>query len=122
MTKQRRVILETIQESREHMTSEEIFIKAKEKLTNLALATAYNNLKSLVQDGKIRRIQIPGQPDRYDRNMVWHEHLVCECCGTIVDAEAGDFISQVEENLGIHITNYSLTLYYRCPACADSEQ
>ncbi|MCI8372074.1 MAG: transcriptional repressor [Lachnospiraceae bacterium] len=117
MTKQRRVILETIKENDKHMTPEEIYTKTREKFPAIAMATVYNNLNSLVRQGIIRRIQVPGSPDHYDRNTEKHEHLICEKCGHMADADPGDFISGIEQNLGIPITRYNLTLYYICPNC-----
>lgn len=122
MTKQRKMILETIRENDRHMTPEEIYKKTKEKFPTIAMATVYNNLKVLTQEGMIGRIQIPGQPDHYDRHNDGHEHLVCERCGRMVDADPGEFLPGMEKNLGIHITHYHLTLYYICPDCAKAKE
>lgn len=120
MTKQRRIILETIRENDTHMTPEEIFIKTREKLPSIAVATVYNNLKTLTGEEKIRKIQVPGQPDHYDRNMEPHEHIICEKCGKMMDARPDEFISAMEKTLGIRITGYHLTLYYVCAECKKS--
>lgn len=117
MTKQRLVILETIREIDCHMTAEEIYEATKKKLPNIAKATVYNNLKVLVQEGKIRRLQVAGEPDRYDRNMIFHEHLVCEECGEMTDAWPGELKEGLEKKLGITITRYNLTLYHVCDKC-----
>lgn len=117
MTKQKRIILETIKENDRHMTPEEIYRRTREKFPSIAMATVYNNLKSLVQEGIICRIQVPGQPDHYDRNTDGHEHLICERCGRMVDARPGNFICGIEQSLGVQITKYNLTLYYICPDC-----
>jgi len=117
MTKQRMIILETIREVERHMTAEEIFEAAKEKMPNMAMATIYNNLKALTQEGKIRRIQVAGEPDRYDRNMIFHEHLVCEECGEMTDAWPGELKEGLEKKLGIALTRYQLTLYHVCDSC-----
>lgn len=119
MTKQRRIIMETIRETEGHMTAEEIFLASHKKLPSLVMATVYNNLKILVEEGKIRRLQIPGQPDRYDRNMVPHEHLVCQECGRVDDAVSIDFIPDFEKRMGIHITGYNLKLYHICEECGE---
>ena len=48
MTKNGKMILEIIRESEDHMTAEQIFMKAKEISPRIVLATVYNNLNSLV--------------------------------------------------------------------------
>lgn len=117
MTKQRRVILDTIRESPKHMTAEEIYIEARGRMPSLAIATVYNNLKSLTNQGIVRRLQFAGLPDRYDRNMAYHEHLICECCGEVVDAQVEELLPMLEKQLGTHITRYNLSLYHVCDAC-----
>ena len=56
MTRQRALILRLIRESGEHPTAEEIYRKAKEEMPGIALATVYNNLNHLAQEGEIRKI------------------------------------------------------------------
>ena len=63
MTKNGKMILEIIRESEDHMTAEQIFMKAKEISPRIVLATVYNNLNSLVSEGLVRRIKLDGSPD-----------------------------------------------------------
>ena len=44
MTKNGKLILAIIEASRDHLTADEVFIKAKEKNDKIVLATVYNNL------------------------------------------------------------------------------
>lgn len=124
MTKQRKIILDTIRESSRHMTAEDIYLEAREKMPSLAIATVYNNLRALTAQGIVRRLQFAGLPDRYDRNMAYHEHLICECCGEVTDAQIEQFLPMLEKQLGTHITHYHLSLYHVCSACqsADAEK
>lgn len=122
MTKQKKAILDTIRQSHRHMTAEEIYEQTRRGRVTLAMATVYNNLKALVEEGKIRRIHFPGQPDYYDRNMAYHEHLICEGCKEVVDVDMEEFVPDLEKKLGVHITRYSLSLYYICPTCAALEK
>lgn len=117
MTRQRRMILDVIRESDRHMTAEEIYIETKKRMPSVAMATIYNNLKILTEQGVIRRLQFAGMPDHYDRNMVYHEHLICESCRNVTDAEMGDLLPVLEQRLGIHITHYNLSMFYICDAC-----
>lgn len=121
MTKQRRMILETIRENDAHMSSEEIFYKTKEKLPGIAMATVYNNLKALVQENCIMRIPVPGQPDRYDRNIIRHEHMMCECCGRMIDVQLPDFGQKIRDMVDRPVTGYQLLLYDICDKCASDK-
>ncbi|WP_242957047.1 transcriptional repressor [Faecalibacterium sp. An122] len=82
----------------------------------VVLATVYNNLNSLCQQGKIRKISVEGCPDRYDRN-TRHDHLVCRRCGSLADIHLEDITAQLEQQTGFAIDGYDLKIQYLCPRC-----
>lgn len=86
----------------------------------MVLATVYNNLNSLYQQGKIRKISVEGYPDRYDKT-VRHDHLVCRRCGKLSDVYLSDITAQLEKQVGFSIDGYDLKLQYLCPECRSQE-
>lgn len=109
-------ILEIISSSHAHMTAEQVFFTLKQKYPGVVLATVYNNLNSLCQQGKIRKISVEGCPDRYDRN-TRHDHLVCRRCGSLADIHLEDITAQLEQQTGFAIDGYDLKIQYLCPRC-----
>ena len=85
MRENARQILEIINNSNEHLTAEQIHIRLKENNSKAVLATVYNNLANLYQNGLIRKVAVAGFPDRYDKMEVRHDHLVCKQCGALSD-------------------------------------
>lgn len=116
MSKYEREILELINASDRHMTSEEIFLLLKEKEPKIVLATVYNNLKKLVDEHQIMKLSFVGQPDRYDK-LYKHDHLICSVCGSISDYNFTDLTASIEKELGVAIDSYDLRISYVCPAC-----
>lgn len=116
MTKYGTKILEIVSASRSHMTAEEIFDTLRRTYPAVVLATVYNNLNRLLQEGLIRKVSVEGMPDRYDR-IQRHDHLVCKGCGRLLDIDLGDLTAQLEENAGISILSYDLKLMYLCENC-----
>ena len=108
-------ILEIIS-SHAHMTAEQVFFTLKQEYPGVVLATVYNNLNSLCQQGKIRKISVEGCPDRYDRN-TRHDHLVCRRCGSLADIHLADITAQLEQQTGFAIDGYDLKIQYLCPRC-----
>ena len=49
MTRQRRLILELMQQSPRHLTADEIFAQARTRMPNIARGTVYRNLKLMEQ-------------------------------------------------------------------------
>ena len=116
MTKNGKMIYEIICASEEHPTAEQIFLKAKELSPKIVLATIYNNLHSLVEEGMIRRIRLDGSPDRYDRN-TRHDHLICDGCGKLTDIHLDDLTEKLGQDTGVPISSYDLNIHYLCDEC-----
>lgn len=101
----------------EHMTAEEIYMKAKRVQPAIAIGTVYRNLGLMVDDCQIRRIVMPNGPDRYDKTVLPHEHLICMKCGVLSDITVSDLKAYIEKQTGIEIIGYDLSLQYICDKC-----
>ena len=58
-SKQRELVLHTVEQLCDHPTAEEIFDKAAPECPGLSLGTVYRNLNSLVEAGMVRRVSHP---------------------------------------------------------------
>ncbi|MCI6157107.1 MAG: transcriptional repressor [Peptoniphilaceae bacterium] len=103
-------ILDVVNESRKHLTAEEIFFSLKKSGNAMSLATVYNNLKKLVQDEQIRKITVEGKTGRYDRNKP-HDHLLIRSTGELEDYEFRDLTEELSEQLGRPILGYDLKVF-----------
>ena len=116
MTKYEKEIFSIINNSREHLTAEQVFHKLKEIHPKVVLATVYNNLSKLTEAGLIRKVPVEGASDRYDR-IEKHDHLVCKYCGKLVDTTFRDLTELLREQMGDGFLYYDLKVYYICPDC-----
>ncbi len=117
MTEQRRIIYDIVMNACNHPTAEQIFLEAKQKKPNIAIGTVYRNLGILSENGDILHIPILNGPDRYDKTLTPHEHMLCENCGQVVDADIGDLTSLLARHCGLDIRSYELNLKGICPEC-----
>ncbi len=117
MTKQRQLIFQIIMNTDNHLSAEEIFRIAKKQFPSIALGTVYRNLRLMVADGEIRQISSLDGPDRYDRNMNPHDHLLCERCGKLVDITFGGLKEVLESRAEITVLDYQLNIRGLCAAC-----
>lgn len=122
MTVQRRMIKDVIMGSKRHMTADEIYSLARERMPGIAIGTVYRNLGLMVEAGEIMRISTPGMPDMYDRNPEPHEHLRCDRCGQTVDVHVERLAEYIEQCSGMKISGYNLALRGLCEKCALEEQ
>ena len=114
-------ILEIVENSRSHMTAEQIFEQLRQSCPQVVLATVYNNLNRLWKEGRIRKVSVEGSPDRYDR-ILRHDHLVCKRCGRLLDVDLGDLTARLERQVGFSILAYDLKLLYLCEECRKDQQ
>ena len=120
MTKNAKYILEIINASDEQLTAEQIFLCLKEKNAKAVLATVYNNLSSLYEQGLISKVSIEGFPDRYDK-IKRHDHLVCKRCGKLSDITLRDMTEKLQKEVPVQILSYDLKINYICKECLNKE-
>lgn len=114
-------ILNIVNASCEHLTAEKIFFEMKKKFPGIVLASVYNNLNALTQQGAIKRVSLDGQPDRFDK-IKKHDHLVCRICGKLADFEFGDLTENLVGQLHSAIFEYDLKVFYECPECKNKNK
>ena len=116
MTKYMKKILEIVQTSYAHLTAEQVFQELRKTYPTVAMATVYNNLSRLREEGQIRKVPVEGMPDRYDRT-TRHDHLLCQRCGKLVDVDLEDLTDRLERQTGVSLLGYDLKLVYLCEDC-----
>ena len=119
-TKQRELILRIINDSFLHMTAEEIYYECSKSISNISLGTVYRNLNNLVESKKIKRIKMPNNIDRYDKNKI-HSHVICNKCGKIDDIFV-DFRIKLPTLNDYVIIDYDLCFNGICKNCLEEER
>ena len=117
MTRQRRLILDLMQQTPRHMTADEIFALARTQMPSIARGTVYRNLKLMEQAGEIGRLEMPDGPDRFDKTAASHGHLYCDQCGELQDIPVVGLVREIEGAIGTEVRSYQLTIHYLCPNC-----
>ena len=121
VTKNAQLILDIISHSSEHLTAEQIHMTLRENGHRMALATVYNNLAQLHDEGRVRKVCVEGYPDRYDKT-TRHDHLVCRVCGKLADIHFKDLTELLQSQTDEELLSYDLQVSYICPACRRTAQ
>ena len=122
MVQKRAAVLQVLRESEGHLRPDEIFKRVKAYYPSMVLATVYNNLHALTEDGYIRHIKTPTGADFYDKTPTPHEHALCNACGKLIDADLGDLAAILRKSTDIPILSYDLILHTVCPDCASGHK
>lgn len=117
MTRQCLAVLHAVQSSDGHQTAEEIYLSAKREIPSIARGTVYRNLHLLAEEGKIRKVSCAEGPDKYDRNLQIHGHLVCPVCGRISDVGDEKLLKTMKNLAGGEIDGFDLSIYKTCEDC-----
>lgn len=118
-TKQKDLILNIININSCHMTAIEVYKEAIKSISNISLGTVYRNLNNLVDLKKIRRIKMPNNIDRFDKNIV-HSHIICNKCGKIDDIFE-EFNIEIPTNIEYDVSDYDLCFNGICNKCKEKE-
>lgn len=114
------LVLEAVNNLKCHATADEIYDEITKKYPNISKGTVYRNLKRLSETGKIRKIEIPGDPDRFDHRCFSHYHARCEKCGKIFDVDM-EYMADLEKSIknahGFNVTGHDIIFKGICSEC-----
>ena len=120
-TPQRREVFDALLAKRDHPTAVEVFMRVKERMPSISLATVYNCLETLTECGLIKHVNLDRAPSRYCPNREPHVHFFCSECNAIIDVPIREK-EQLDKTWELPpnsvVTHHEITLRGLCPACA----
>jgi Fur family peroxide stress response transcriptional regulator len=123
-TPQRRHVYDVLLQKRDHPTVEEVFIRAKQGMPDISMATVYNCLDALVKCDLVRHVNLDRSATRYCPNMREHCHFYCDVCGGIfdIDLAAGAPRAGLQMPDGFKAKHYEISVRGICQDCSTTER
>lgn len=120
MTRQRKLILETLRRAKAHLSADEVYEIVRADMPRISLGTVYRNLEILQEQGEIQKLEFGGTQSRWDGDPHQHYHIRCVCCDR-VDNVQYDPDRRIEAAV-VTPTNYRVVGYHlefvgMCAAC-----
>ncbi len=84
ITVQRTLILEYLQQAKDHPSARKVFVEVRKKLPRLSLSTVYRTLAELKKQNLVREIVVEGE-SRYETNFQDHLDFYCLRCRRVID-------------------------------------
>ena len=125
MTRQRRAILNAVQETDSHPTADDVYDRVRQTLPRISLGTVYRNLAELAERGMMQELRLGSGQKRFDGNTLDHCHVRCLSCGRVADApievEALPEVSRLAE-FGFEVIGCAVEVRVHCPRCVNEGQ
>jgi Fur family ferric uptake transcriptional regulator len=119
-TRQYDAIGRVFEETLRPLRPEEVFLAAKACVGGLGIATVHRALKSLVEEGRVKPVKIPGRSVRYESALLGpHHHFYCETCTKVFDVPASEDRVGAFCPPGFVVASHEIFLFGVCFACSD---
>src|SRR3974390_1709955 len=121
-TGQRDTILRAFLDTRDHLSTDELFRLVRKKDERIGFTTVYRTLKLLAECGLASEVAFNDGVARYEHqyNRRSHHHMVCTECGSSVEFFS-DEIERIERETGRKhkylTTRHTFQIYGVCDAC-----
>ena len=108
------------------MTPPEVTRIARREVPTISRSTVYRLLNALVVEGNILRVELAGQPTRFEAAShsaginSHHHHFHCNSCERVYPIEGCPGSMKALVPRGFRVEGHDLVLHGRCPSCARS--
>ncbi|WP_084661606.1 Fur family transcriptional regulator [Sulfobacillus thermosulfidooxidans] len=126
ITPQRLAVFESIA-ALDHPAADDIYDRLRHSHSAMSVATVYNTVERLVQEGLVRVIMVEGKR-RYDLRLDRHDHLLCQVCHRLEDCpddcpSAGIAVPKelLVKGQTWQINQHTVILEGVCPDCMNSQ-
>ena len=119
-TKQKEIILHTLQNMNTHPTILELYDAVHEIDPSIGQATVYRNVSKFVKENLVQKIPTNDGIDHYDGNCNKHYHFVCQKCHRLVDLygnEADYLFGEIEKKHHLQISDIHILCEGICNEC-----
>ena len=122
LTPQRRQVYEVLMHKRDHPTATEVFLRVQKRMPSISLATVYNCLETMTENGLVKAVHVDREPTRFCANLQEHGHFHCTECGHVTDIELSRDSAMSEPQSwslppGFLVTQQDVTLRGLCADC-----
>ena len=96
----------------------EVLEAAKDEVPSMGIATVYRTIKTLLDEGEIKGVDVPGEAPRYEiAHLGHHHHFHCRACDKVFEVEGCPADIQKLAPNGFVMEGHEVMLFGRCVTC-----
>ena len=117
-TKQKSALREAFQQADRPLSPEEVLHLAQRNVPGVSIATVYRNIGSLLNEGWLTAVELPGRAARYEvAGKQHHHHFQCNACERVYELSGCTLPAKPKLPKGFQLTGHEFFLYGTCAEC-----
>ena len=117
-TRQRGAIRRVFSVLHRPLSPVEVLTAAQSEVPSMGIATVYRTIKTLVEEGEIMSIDVPGESPRYEvAHLGHHHHFHCRTCDKVYEVDGCPADIQKLAPSGFVTEGHEVMLFGRCTTC-----
>jgi Fur family ferric uptake transcriptional regulator len=117
-TRQKQAIRDAFERAGRPLSTEEVHGEATRASRGLGMATVYRSIRSLLDDGWLSVVEVPGRSPLYEvAGKGHHHHFSCTQCDRVYELEGCASVS-AKLPRGFKASGHELTFYGTCSGCS----
>ncbi|QAY68502.1 Fur family transcriptional regulator [Paenibacillus protaetiae] len=129
LTRQREAtVLVLLENEKDHLSAEEVFMLVRDKFPDIGLATVYRTLDLLHELHIVEKMNFGDGVARYDlrgtEQAHMHHHIICTDCGSVVEIKDDwllELEQRVEREYGFTVMDHRLEFLGTCKDCSSKK-
>ena len=104
----------------DHPTANQIYKQVRGSMKQISLGTIYRDLNQLVDNGLLKKIEIPNESDHFDKELEHHNHMYCKKCHALFNipsTDLGTLNHRIEAETGFQILSSDIVFVGICKNC-----
>ena len=117
-TQQKEAIYSAFEQADRPLSPEEVLALAARKVGRLSIATVYRNINVLVASETLAKVEVPGEPSRYEvAGKEHHHHFQCDRCRRLYELPGCLVREKPRLPRGFRSTGHEVFFYGLCAEC-----
>jgi Fur family transcriptional regulator, ferric uptake regulator len=125
MTRQRRIVMQILEESQAHLDADSIHALARARDEKISLATVYRALALFKQRGLIEEQRLGEGHGHFEKAQdTPHYHFTCSQCGRVIELEDHQVLELARRlftDQGLQVETIQLLVSGRCGECQENQ-